>query len=165
MIVLQNLTSSAPWEPRYYCLNAKNATWIGRRGIESAQDVHGIGSTCYEITERGLCKRLLAFYRHSNDWFIFDGKVANKRDDVVADWRSASLPSRLLGIAVLRLEIAGSVKDLVYVRPWLRHCFEGGWALEDVDIAWLIPKLASDEASRQRLLHALQAEDEQRGPI
>jgi hypothetical protein len=114
------------------------------------------------VSKGRLSTRLLAIYLVNSEWIVFDGEREDRISNVVATWEEG--PSLLggLGIASLSLQIAGSQETITYFRPWLRHWFESGWSLNDVDIAWVVPHLIADEAARARLRQALDVEQHTR---
>lgn len=154
VIILRNLTAGAPWEPRFYRLNRPTGALTGVSKLGMSEHVIGFGSCLFTVSNGQLAKRLLGVYWDNEKWLIFDGEREVRIDEVKATWKAG--PAFLgLGLASLKLEFANSVEMITYIRPWLRHAFEGGWTLTDIDIAWVVTECLGDEAARLRLLRSL----------
>ena len=162
MIILRNLTSGAPWAPRFYRLDRNTSASTGaRRLVDPSDHIVGIGSRLLTISSGRLVWRLLAIYLDRDEWMVFDGEREIYINEVTATWEAGpSLGG--VGLASLKLERANFVETISYVRPWLRHWFENGWSLTDVDIAWVLPQCIDSDDARERLRRSLDVGRNQR---
>lgn len=151
-MLLRNLTLAAPWTPRFYNLDWNSGVWKPTAAPASDSRVSGYGSTLLTLTDRGWIKRLLAIYLRNGEWKIFDGELEMPLIGDIAKWRSQKI-----GQASLTLHSSTGDKRIVYFRPWLRHWFEGGWSLDDIDIAHLISRGSMDSDVLPRLQRAIDA--------
>ena len=149
-MILRNLTAGAPWEPRFYRVNRITGASTGVSKLDALEKAIGLGSSLLTVSNGRLAKRLLGIYWDNEKWLIFDGEREVHIDEVKATWKAGPA---LLGfcLASLKLEFANTVETITYIRPWLRHAFEGGWTLTDIDIAWVVTECIGDEAVRVRL--------------
>lgn len=155
MIIIRNLTSGALWEPRFFLLHRETCVWSPARQEGLSAKANGLGATLLTVTNNRLERRLLALYLLGDDWMIFDGAREVEGTKVCATWQ-AQFPSSGIGLASLSLKGNDSPTTITYLRPWLRHWFEGGWALNDIDIGWLIAHYMKNDA-RARLRSLLSA--------
>ena len=154
MIILSNLTSGARWEPLFYRLDRITGASTGVSKLDASEKAIGLGSSLLTVSSGRLTKRLLGIYCDNEKWLIFDGEREIRIEEVKATWKAG--PSLLgFGLASLKLEFANTVETITYIRPWLRHAFEGGWTLTDIDIAWVVTECIGDEAVRVRLRRSL----------
>lgn len=158
MVRLQNLASGAPWEPRFFELDrtGKKSRAI-RRMASMPSKPSGLGSRLLVVLNGRLTSRFLAVYFIDGEWKLFDGECERSLANTTAVWRKDTSIAGGLGLAVLSLELPGSMKTITYFRPWLRHWFEGGWSLDDVDMGCVTASLIGSEAARSRLASALQS--------
>ena len=155
LITLRNLASSAPWVPRFYDLDLVAGKWIAINDQERATRVAGLGSHLITIINGRLARRFLAIYKIEGTWFVFDGDREIVADHIHSTWSSGPFAFIGVGTASLTLATKEATKTIHYWRPWLRHWFEGGWALSDIDIACVIEVCLSDSVARLRLGQAL----------
>ncbi|WP_143171499.1 hypothetical protein [Rhizobacter sp. OV335] len=86
---------------------------------------------------------------------LFDGRRARALERVEILWSRSRMHIFDAGNATLQIKNVVASVSIPYLRPWLRHWFEDGWALDDIDIGWVIGHLASDAGAKVRLLEAL----------
>lgn len=154
-IVLRNLAAGAPWASRFFRLDRSTGIATGFRTLGPSEHVVGIGSRLLARSDGHCAVTLLGIYVEQAEWIFLDGEQHVRIENVTASWNAG--PSLLggLGLASLKVKLPTSTKSMTYLRPWLRHWFEGGWTLSDIDIACVSPQLLTDEAARTRLLRAL----------
>jgi hypothetical protein len=149
MIFLRNLTSSAPWEPRFFRLDHLSGEISGVQSLDTSDHATGLASGLITFSAAGFRKKVLAIFMNNSEWFFFDGIKSLRANEVRANWQS-----RLPGFAELSLDFDKSTRVISYIRPWLRHSFEGGWKLEDVDIGFVINKCLNDDDALSRMRRA-----------
>jgi hypothetical protein len=155
-VVLRNLTSGAPWEAGLFELDVKKST-VRRlpEDVSNKGRAVGFGSKVIAFFGGKPRKIFLAVYFIENEWIFFDGLEARPLSSVNIQWSRSKIHIFDAGIATLRITNVVASVSIAYVRPWLRHWFEDGWALNDIDIGWVISHLASDADAKVRLLKAL----------
>lgn len=150
MLFLRNLTPGAPWSPRFYSLDETSGIWESQAAHSSGNPVSGYASTLLTLSNDGWTKKLYAIYLRNKRWMIFDGDQEIPLDEAIIDRR----PTKI-GQASMTLESSVGRKSIAYLRPWIRHWFEGGWSLDDIDIANLISQSSKDTNVLTRLQRAL----------
>jgi len=104
---------------------------------------------------------MLAIYKVAETWMLFDGDIEHPLTSVAVSWTPGmQIIPGIFGLATLVLNCNGVVTEIKYFRPSLRHLFEGGWALEDIDIGHLIVRLSKNPVGLLRLESALKMEEE-----
>lgn len=156
-VSLANLTAGAIWEPLSFILNRSTAiVSLDRRRHTKESVTDGLGTTVVTLSKGGLSRRILAIYNVEGEWTLFDGHHEHPLKSVVVTWeRGVSIIPGVFSIATLKLNCGGVVAEIKYFRPHLRHWFESGWALEDIDIGHLIARLSRNPLGRTRLDNAL----------
>lgn len=152
IILLRNFTCGAAWTPPFYSLDENGWAWKGVKVPKSKTHISGYGSTVISFSNGRLIKILLAVYARNGTWMIFDGE----QELSVAGARA----KRSLGNfyrTFLTLQTPKANKTLNYFRPWLRHWFEEGWTLDDIDIANLICHCINDKDVIPKLERALES--------
>lgn len=150
LMLLRNLTPSAPLSPHFYCLNGNDGNWEGVTVPKAKTHISGYGSTLITFSDRRRIKKLLAVYLRNSTWMIYDGEQELPLAGSVSKWALENV-----GRASLTLQSSTANKTIAYLRPWLRLWFESGWALDDIDIAHLICQCINDKEVLPRLERAL----------
>ncbi|MDY4339539.1 hypothetical protein SLW56_07085 [Xanthomonas sp. LF07-6] len=151
MVLLRNFTASTPFSPRFYCVDEGVGTWKGEFVLKPKTCVSGYGSTLITSSSDGRwIKKLFAVYLRSGEWMIYVGGEVLPLVEV-----SVKRTIGNHGQASLLLQSSTLDEKISYWRPWLRLWFEDGWALDDIDIAYLISQCANDRQVLPRLEYAL----------
>jgi hypothetical protein len=155
-VVLRNLTSGAPWQAEFFELDAGRSS-IRRlpENISNKGKAVGFGSKAIAFSRVKPYEVFLAAYFAENEWMLFDGRRARALKSVEIQWSRSKIHILDAGIATLQITDVVASVSIPYLRPWLRHWFEDGWALDDIDIGCVISHLASDAGAKARLLEAL----------
>lgn len=99
---------------------------------------------------------MLAIFKVGEEWTLFDGQIEYPLESVSVSWNAGvHLVPRVLSLATITVTCNGFATEFRYFRPSLRHWFEGGWALEDIDIGYLIAQLSKNPIGLSRLDSAL----------
>lgn len=149
-VLLRNFTASAPWASRFYFLDGNSGEWEGISTPTSQACISGYASTLITCSDGVYIKKLFAIYLRNDLWMIFDGEREIQLLRSAAQW----MP-RNFGRASLFLKSSSNSNTITYWKPWLRHWFEDGWSLNDIDIAHLICRGINDKAVLVRLEEAL----------
>jgi hypothetical protein len=153
---LRNLTGGAAWQPEFFDLNVgKVIEYSGRDSLRSAK-AEGFASKVIGIFNGKFREVFFAIFFHENEWMVFDGQEVRLLGDVNIEWHRSRISLFGAGIATLKISDAVESKSISYFRPWLRHWFEDGWSIDDIDVGWVIKHLASDADAKVRLLKVLQ---------
>jgi len=154
VIALSNLTTGAIWEPLSFRLDRSTGLVSSLRAEPISS--HGIGANVIELSGGTLSRRILAIYKISDEWMLFDGKHEHPLKNVTLAWtRGLRIIPGFLCLAKLTLYCNGTSTEITYFRPSFRHWFEGGWTLDDIDIGNYIFCLGANPAARMRLDAAL----------
>jgi hypothetical protein len=106
---------------------------------------------------------MLAIFKVDEEWKLFDGDIEYPLTSVAVSWKTGmSIIPGILSVATLVLNHNAVITEIKYFRPSLRHWFEGGWALEDIDIGHLIARLSKNPIGLSRLERALKMGEESR---
>ena len=161
-VYLKNLTAGAIWEPLAFRLNRfTGVTFSVRKELGARPTPNGIGARVITVSKSGLSKRMLAIYKVAEEWTLFDGDIAYPLTSVAVSWTPGmQIFPGVFSFATLALNCNGVVTEINYFRPSLRHWFEGGWALEDIDIGHLIARLSKNPIGLSRLDSALKMGEE-----
>jgi hypothetical protein len=161
-IQLHNLTSGAIWEPLSFRLDRFTGLNLSVRKTPVEQPGHhGLGANLITLSNGRLSRRTLAIFKVAEVWMLFDGVFARPLTGISTSWmQGVRIIPGVFSLATLALSCDGVVTEIKYFRPTLRHWFEGGWALEDIDIGHLIARLSKNPAGLSRLEHALKLGEE-----
>lgn len=157
VISLKNLTAGAIWEARSFTLD-RSAGMNFLVGEVRPDDLGTVGIAAYVITfsEGSLSRRLLAIYKVADEWMLFDGKNERALKSVLVAWTPGiKIFPGFISLATLQLRFNGVDTIIKYFRPSLRHWFEGGWSMEDIDIGHQIACLSKNPSGLIRLESAL----------
>ncbi|WP_157597687.1 MULTISPECIES: hypothetical protein [unclassified Rhizobacter] len=155
-VVLRNLTSGAPWETEFFELDTSNASFkvLSSCIAEKGKPV-GFGSKVVSILRGKPLRIFLAVYFAENEWRFFDGHDDFSLKDLNVRWRRYGVQILSFGVASLDVSSPSGSKSINYFRPWVRHWFEEGWSLDDIDIGWVVSHLSSDADAKARLIQVL----------
>jgi hypothetical protein len=156
-VSLSNLTAGAIWEPLSFRLDRFTGLIFTARKERGAQLIpDGLGANVITLSKGGLSRRMLAIYKVGEEWKLFDGNIEHPLASVTVSWAPGTqIIPRVFSLATLKFICNGIVTEIKYFRPSLRHWFEGGWALEDIDIGHLIARLSKNPVGLLRLDSAL----------
>lgn len=162
MKLLRNHAAGAPWTPRFFSLDEKRAIWSGAGKAAARAGIAGFASTLLTLVDGRLVTRLLAVYLSDDTWMVFDGEREWPAAELSSTWHGGRFVG--LGPATLTLRTGTGSQSITYLRPWVRHWFEGGWALEDIDIAHFVHSCTSNPAVLPRLKSVVDAANVEWGP-
>ena len=163
-VFLENLTIGAVWEPLSFRLDRFKGLTFSARPEPGAQPKYdGLGANLIVLSKRRLSRRMLAIFKVDEEWKLFDGDIEYPLTSVAVSWKTGmSIIPGILSVATLVLNHNAVITEIKYFRPSLRHWFEGGWALEDIDIGHLIARLSKNPIGLSRLERALKMGEESR---
>lgn len=150
IMLLRNLTASAPLSPHFFCLDLSTGIWEGVTDPQPKTHISGYGSTLIKSSDGRWIKKLLAVYLRNDAWMIFDSEQEVALAGSVAKWELENF-----GRAALTLQCSAANETITYFRPWFRLWFESGWTLNDIDIAHLIVQCIDGKEVLPRLERAL----------
>lgn len=154
-VVLRNLTNGAPWQAELFELAIEGPSFKSLKEEAEKGGAVGFGSKVIGFSKGRLREVFLAVYFLENEWIVFDGCRARALGSVSVRWSVSRFNILGAGIATLHISDDVESESVSYFRPWLRHWFEDGWSLDDVDIGWVVGHLASNADAKVRLLEAL----------
>jgi hypothetical protein len=156
-ISITNLTAGAIWEPESFRLDRSIglvSSVCKDRGQQRTSD--GLGAKVVVVSDGQASRLTLAIFKVEEKWMLFDGHSERPLESVAVSWRPGiQIIPGLLSFATLILNIDGDATEIQYLRPSLRHWFEEGWALDDIDIGHLVARLSKNPLGLARLEHAL----------
>lgn len=157
-MILSNIASGACWSSPLYRFDHLNGNYTRLYNEQdSEQKVIGLASELIVFTSGRFQSRLIAIYYLRGDWLIFDGATQTRLSEINIERRTSDfVSSSILGCLTIKRD--GIINKILYFRPLLRHLFEDGWAIDDIDIGCVIERLANDEAARSRLLRVFLGE-------
>jgi hypothetical protein len=162
LVSLKNLTDGAIWEPLSFRMDRSTGLIVSVRrelGVQPIPD--GLGANLITVSKGRLSRRMLAIFKVADAWVLFDGDIEHPLTSVALSWTPGmQIIPGILSLATLALNCNGVVTEIKYFRPSLRHWFEGGWALEDVDIGHVIARLSKNPVGLLRLDSALKMNEE-----
>jgi hypothetical protein len=157
IISLTNLTAGAIWEPQSFRLDRSTGQIFSvckERGQQSTSD--GLGAKVVKLSDGQASRLTLAIFKAEEKWMLFDGHCEHPLDSVAVSWQPGiKIIPGVLSFAALIVQTNCSTIEIRYLRPSLRHWFEGGWALDDIDIGHLIARLSKNPIGLARLEHSL----------
>ena len=161
-VSLENLTAGAIWEPISFRLDRFTGLIFSVRKELGAQPIpNGLGANVITVSKGGLSRRMLAIFKVDEEWTLFDGDIERPLTSVAVSWTPGlQIIPGIFSLATLALNCNGVVTEIKYFRPSLRHWFEGGWSMEDIDIGHLIAGLSKNPIGLSRLESALKMVEE-----
>ena len=161
-VFLKNLTAGAIWEPLSFRMDRSTGLIFSVRRELGVQPIpNGLGANVITVSKGRLSRRMLAIFKVAEAWMLFDGDIEHPLTSVAVSWTPGmQIIPGFFGFATLALNCNGVVIEIKYFRPSLRHWFEGGWALEDIDIGHLIARLSKNPVGLLRLESALKMDEE-----